>query len=90
MFPSTTNEAEALALAALTQTLTDERRAQRFLDLTGIETNSLRRRVADGDRGLFTALFDFLEAHEPDLIAVADAVGVTPGALAAARGMLEQ
>ena len=32
----TTNDAEALALSALAATLTDERRAQRFLDLTGI------------------------------------------------------
>ena len=90
MFPSTTNDAEALALSALTQTLADERRAQRFIDLTGIETISLRQRVADGDRTLFAALFDFLEAHEPDLIAVASALAVRPEALIAAREVLER
>ena len=85
-----TNDAEALALAALTQTLADERRAQRFLDLTGIETDGLRDRVASGDRTLLAATFAFLEAHEPDLIAVAEALGVKPAALVAARAELER
>ena len=89
MFQPTTNDAEAIALAALTQTLSDERRAQRFLDLTGIETNSLRERVANGDRTLFAALFDFLESHEPDLLAVANALDLPPSALVAARQELE-
>ena len=90
MFQPTTNDAEAIALAALTQTLSDERRAQRFLDLTGIETDSLRERVADGDRTLFAALFDFLESHEPDLLAVAEALDLSPSALVAARQELER
>jgi hypothetical protein len=89
MFQPTTNDAEAIALAALTQTLSDERRAQRFLDLTGIETASLRDRVARGDRTLFAAFFDFLESHEPDLLAVANALDLPPSALITARQELE-
>jgi len=82
-----TNDAEALALSALAATLTDERRAQRFLDLSGIDTEDLRRRAAEPV--LLAALLRFLEAHEPDLIDVASAIGVRPQELVAAREELE-
>ena len=83
----TTNDPQALALSALAATLSDERRAKRFLDLSGIETEELRRRAAEP--ALLAALIRFLEAHEPDLVAVAEAVGVGPGELVAARQALE-
>ena len=76
-----------LALAALAATLGDERRAQRFLDLTGIGTDELRARA--GDPTLLVALIAFLEAHEPDLIAVAEEIGVKPETLIAARRALD-
>ena len=82
-----TNDAETLALSALAATLTDERRARRFLDLSGIDTEELRLRAADP--ALLAALLRFLEAHEPDLIDVADAMGVKPAELVAAREDLE-
>ena len=84
----TTNDAEALALAALAATLTDERRARRFLDLTGLDADELRARA--GDRSLLAATIAFLESHEPDLMAVADAIGARPDALIAARAELER
>jgi len=82
-----TNDAETLALSALAATLTDERRARRFLDLSGIDTEELRLRAAEP--ALLAALLRFLEAHEPDLIDVADAMGVKPAELVAAREGLE-
>ena len=82
-----TNDAETLALSALAATLTDERRAQRFLDLSGIDTEELRRRAAEP--ALLAAVLRFLEAHEPDLIAVAEAIGAKPADLVAAREVLE-
>lgn len=82
-----TNDAEALALSALATTLTDERRARRFLDLSGIETDELRRRASDP--ALLAALIRFLEAHEPDLIDVAERIGVSPEQLVSAREELE-
>lgn len=85
----TTNDAEALALAALGATLTDERRAARFLDLTGLQVDELRRRAKSGDRALLAATVAFLESHEPDLMAVAEAIGATPRVLVAARTELE-
>ena len=77
----------ALALAALAATLGCERRAQRFIDLTGIGTDELRQRAADPS--LLAALLRFLEAHEPDLLAVAEEVGAKPEDLVEARRQLE-
>ena len=84
--PNSTDPA-ALALTALAATLGDDRRAQRFLDLTGIGTDELRARA--GDPTLLVALIAFLEAHEPDLIAVAEEIGVKPETLIAARRALD-
>ena len=77
-----------MALVALATALSDERRALRFLDLTGIGTDELRARA--GEPALLAALIRFLEAHEPDLLAVAEAMGVKPEALVAARRELEE
>ena len=81
------NDAETLALAALTATLTDARRAERFLSLTGLSPDGIRSRL--GDRSLLAACIGFLESHEPDLVAVAEDVGVKPEALLRAKGELE-
>ena len=81
------NDARALALAALAATLGEPRRAQRFLDLTGIGTEELRDKA--GDPVLLAALIAFLEAHEPDLVAVAAQINVAPESLSAARRQLE-
>jgi len=83
----TPNDPLTIALAALAATLCDERRARRFLDLTGIGADDLRRRA--GEPQLLGALIAFLEAHEPDLVAVAEEIGIDPAALAAARRELE-
>jgi len=56
--------------------------------LTGIGTDELRERL--GDRSLLAALIRFLEAHEPDLVAVAEELGVEPGVLVQARCELEE
>jgi hypothetical protein len=83
----TPNDPVALALAALAATLGDERRAQRFLDLTGIGTDELKRKASDP--ALLSALLRFLEAFEPDLVDVAEALGVAPATLVEARRQLE-
>jgi hypothetical protein len=86
--PPTPTDPVALALAALAATLGDPRRARRFLDLTGIGTDELRARA--DDPGLLAALIRFLEAHEPDLVAVAEELGVAPDVLVQARCELEE
>jgi len=82
------NDPVALALGALAATLRDERRAHRFVDLTGIGTEELRQRAAEP--ALLAALLRFLEAHEPDLVAVAEALGSKPEDLVEARRKLEE
>jgi hypothetical protein len=77
-----------IALAALAATLGCERRARRFIDLTGIGTGELRARAADP--AMLSALLRFLEAHEPDLLSVAEELGVSPIDLVEARRQLEE
>lgn len=71
---------QALALSALGWVLSDEDRAGRFLALTGLTPDALRAGL--GEPGTLAAVIDFLCAHEPDLIAAAAALGVTPDGLA--------
>jgi hypothetical protein len=42
-------------------------------------------RAVISERATHLAVFDFLCAHEPDLIDAADALGLAPGELAAMR-----
>jgi len=88
MSGATTNDAIALALRALTAALGDQRLADRFLSMSGIDPPDLRQRA--GDPVLLAALLRFLEAHEPDLVAIAEQLNVKPAALVAARRELEQ
>jgi hypothetical protein len=77
-----------LALQALVWTLGDGTRAERLLALTGLSPDDLRARA--GDASVLAALLGFLEAHEPDLIACADALGVKPETLVTARRELDR
>ena len=87
MPPKTPIDAEAVALRALTATLGRSVLSQRFLDLTGIGTDELRRRAADP--ALLAALIRFLESNEPDLLAVAAEIAIEPAELVAVRRILE-
>jgi Protein of unknown function (DUF3572) len=81
-----TNTAYAIALRALIWTLQDSTRADRMLALTGLDADAIRARIEDP--ALLGAVIDFLEAHEPDLIACAQAIEVSPIELLAARTAL--
>ena len=61
-------------------------RAQRFLAITGLDPDGLR--AAIGEPATHLAVFDFLCAHEPDLMAAAEALGLAPAELAAMRERL--
>ena len=83
----TNKEADAaLALAALGWLLSDNVRAERLLAVTGLTPEGLRARLTDS--ALLGAILAFVEAHEPDLIACAEAIGQQPPALVAARQRL--
>ncbi|GAA0731877.1 DUF3572 family protein [Sphingomonas sp. ABOLD] len=78
---------ETAALQALVWILSDSGRAARLLDLTGLDPDTLRARA--GDPALLAAALGFLESYEPDLIACADALDLSPAALVDARRQLE-
>ncbi len=81
------DNAAGTALAALGWTVADPARAERLLALTGLTPSDLR---ASADMpATLAAVLGFLEAHEPDLIACANAIGETPARIVAARAMLE-
>jgi hypothetical protein len=81
-----TNDA-AVALRALGWTLGEDARADRFLALTGLTPESLRTSL--DEPATLAAALRFLEAHEPDLIACAAAIGVAPADLPETRRRLE-
>ena len=81
------DEAESLALRALVWTLVEPDRAMRLLDVTGLVPADLRARASDP--GVLAAALAFLEGHEPDLIACARSLEITPEALVRARAILE-
>lgn len=82
-----TEDAGTLGLRALVWTLAEPERAIRLLSITGIAPADLRTRISEPP--VIAAALGFLEAHEPDLIACAAAIGVKPGDLVAARTALE-
>ena len=80
-------EPDMLALEALGWILADGDRAARMLNLTGLTPDILRNVVTE--TATQAAILGFLEAHEPDLVAAADHIGVRPEALVRARQELE-
>ena len=75
-----------LALRALGWILSDQQRAHRFLDLTGLSPEGLRASLAEPET--LAAVLDFLAAHESDLTAAAEAMQVDPAQFPAARERL--
>jgi len=58
-------------------------RAGRYLDLTGLDPETLRAGL--GDPSVLASCLDFLANHEPDLVRAAEALAVSPEELIAAR-----
>jgi hypothetical protein len=80
-------DAPGMAFQALAWALMEEARAERLLSLTGLTPEGLRGSITE--RGTQAAILSFLEAHEPDLIACAAVIGVSPAVLVQARQELE-
>lgn len=81
--PEEVSRAKTLALAALGWILQDSDRAERYLDLTGLDPESLRNGL--DDMAVLASSLDFLANYEPDLIRAAEALAVTPEELIATR-----
>lgn len=80
--------ADTLALNALVWILQDGRRAERLLALTGLTADDLRAGVTG--RRVQAAVLEFLAGNEADLLAAADALNVSPTAMAMARQELSR
>lgn len=76
-----------IGLNALIWILNDPGRADRLLALTGLDPDDLRARV--GDPAVLAAVLGFVEQHQPDLFACADALDIRPEALVRARAALD-
>jgi hypothetical protein len=83
---SPAQDAQALALAALGWVLADQPRADRLLALTGLDAAALRTGL--GNPAVLGAVLEFLAGHEADLVAAAEALGVTPRELIFAQEQL--
>lgn len=86
MDQASTNDPQALMLQALIWILQDDRRAQRFLSLTGFDPDGLRGNLAEP--AVLRGVVEFLEQYEPDLLECARTLGVSPIALLAAKDQL--
>lgn len=83
---SPAHDPQALALGALGWVLGDEHRAGRLLALTGLDADALRAGLSDP--AVLGAVLEFLAQYEPDLLGAADALGVEPAELMAAKERL--
>lgn len=79
-------DAQAVALKALTFIAGDDPLLSRFVALTGCGLDDIRARLADS--GFLAAVLDFLLADEPALLAFAEAEGISPETPMLARRML--
>ena len=82
-----TLDVSALAFQALAWALMEESRAERLLSLTGLTPEGLRASVME--HSTQAAILSFLEAYEPDLVACAAVIGVSPALLVQARQELD-
>ena len=73
-------DAMVLGLQVLIWVLSEPRRADRLLALTGLDPDALRAGIADP--AVLAAAAEFLCAHEPDLLAASVALDVPPARLA--------
>ena len=80
--------AEEIAVAALGFVASDPELLSRFLALTGIEPQAIRR--AAQEPGFLAGVLHFIVAHEPTLMAFAKSADVKPEAVQQAMRELPQ
>ena len=79
-------DAESIALSAFQHLASDEELLLRFCELSGLTISDLRE--ASSQPGFLVGVLDFFLAHEPDLLAWAEADSISPERIAAARSIL--
>ncbi|MBA3447854.1 MAG: DUF3572 domain-containing protein [Pseudaminobacter sp.] len=78
--------AEAIAVRALGFVASDPELLPRFLAITGIEAQAIRR--AAGEPGFLAGVLQFILAHEPTLIRFSDESGIAPAEVSRALRLL--
>lgn len=78
--------AEAIAIAGLARLASDDDLMMRFCALSGVLANDIRS--AAQDPNFLVGVLDFYLAHEPDLLAFAEAENLDPEAVVKARHVL--
>jgi hypothetical protein len=71
--------AEALAIQALSFIAADPELLPRFLALTGIEAQAIR--AAAREPGFLAGVLQFILAHEPTLLRFCEETGIAPGSV---------
>ncbi len=82
----TRENAEAVAVQALAFVAGEPTLLSRFLAISGIDASAIRK--AAREPGFLAGVLDFVLAHEPTLMQFAEATGVDPAGLLAARRAL--
>jgi len=72
-------EAETIAVKALGFVASDPELLPRFLAITGIEVQSIRKAAAEP--GFLAGVLQFILAHEPTLLRFAEETGTPPAAV---------
>ena len=80
-------DADVIGLQALVWTIGEPDRASRLIAVTGLDPDDLRARA--GEPAVLAAVIGYLESYEPDLVACATALDISPEALVAAHAALE-
>lgn len=80
--------AQTIALAAIGWVMQDGDRAERFMELTGLDPDTLRAGL--GDPRVLGSVLEFLANYEPDLIRAAEALALTPEELILAQRELSE
>jgi hypothetical protein len=86
--PLDAQSAETLALNALAWVIGEPEMGSRFLAISGLDPADLRAAVES--RALLAGVLAFLLAHEPSLIACAQALGVPPDRISQAHRLLQE
>lgn len=79
-------DAAVLSLQALAHIFSDDQLSERFIQLTGLTPETLRRQADQAD--VQVAVLEFLLSHEPDLIACAAALSLPPARFGQAHAAL--
>ncbi len=76
------NQAQAIAISALSFIASDEKLLPRFLSLSGIDASQVRS--AASEPGFLAGVLQFVAAHEPTLMAFSAETQIAPAAVMAA------